>query len=478
MPNLITKFPVPLIFKKIHKDTLSGKLTVKDGIFTKILYVSEGQIKQAESDDIQHRLGEFLLGSGRISQEELIMLMRMKDETDEKFGKLLVKHDFMEQRELYKVLVEHKKEIAISMFPMLNGEWTFREGTPEIPDCQTFNINIPEVIIEGCNRITEFKYYQKRFKYRAPVTLPISEDLGQTLQETVIRMYINLNRCKSLSSDQIQKTLNIPEDTFWSQITLLYLLGIVDFTEFRIDAELQQQIEILSDLHDKLKTETIDHYQLLDLKDTASVNEVRDKYFSFSKKHDPDTLNTPSDSQVRLQADFVMEKAAEAYDVLSNQEKKVAYDTGQFKKVTPPPTVTSQKEKRRKAGNLYIKAHGLYEEKRYYEAYRLMEKALKLDKNRASFYMLIGLSQSHIPHLRPEAEKNLLQASKMEPWNADPIFYLGQLYMAEGLVKKAQKKFRQALAINMEHTLAAEMVDRMEQHAKKRSGFSLFGKKE
>jgi uncharacterized protein HemY len=85
----------------------------------------------------------------------------------------------------------------------------------------------------------------------------------------------------------------------------------------------------------------------------------------------------------------------------------------------------------------------------------------------------LGLSQSQIPSLAPLAEKNLQKAAEMEPWNADPVFYLGQLYWTENMFKKAEKCFRKALEINMQHTLAAKMIRKIEKTAKKKPLFSI-----
>ena len=125
-----------------------------------------------------------------------------------------------------------------------------------------------------------------------------------------------------------------------------------------------------------------------------------------------------------------------------------------------------------------MKAHAFYEQKKYLEAVQLLEEAVKMDRERASYFLLLGLSQSRVPTLRSLAEKNLQQASEMEPWNADPVFYLGQLYWLESMFKKAERYFKKALEINMEHTLAAKMIRKIEKTTKSRKSplFSVFKK--
>jgi tetratricopeptide (TPR) repeat protein len=472
MANLVKKYPVPLLFKKVLKDNLSGILVVKGENFTKKLYFSKQELQFASSDLAQERLGEILYTRGKLSREQFIVLHKMADNTNDKMGKLLVQQHILDRQGLFAALQDQVKTIAVSTFSMASGEWTFTVEKPKIPNNQKFKINLAELIIEGSQNILDFSYYKKRFNLRAPITLPIPEHVGQSLSPDDIRFYVKLSKCNNISSEQIQSLMDIPEKLFWQRISYMYLLNIIDFTEFRIDSEHQKDVEFIAYLHDRLKANSIDHYELLALKDTASVNDARDKYFSFSKRYDSMAQEAPPDSQTREKIDFVLEKAQEAFDVLGDEDKKKAYDTGKQQRVTLE-TFNIQKEKIQKARKLYLKAHSLYEDKKFHEVVHLLEEAIKLDSGRSSYYLLLGLSQSRIPSIRPLAEKNLQKAAEMEPWNADPVFYLGQLYWVENMFKKAEECYRKALEINMEHTLAAKMIRKIEKTSKKRPLFSI-----
>jgi hypothetical protein len=471
MANLVKKYPVPLIFKKILKDNLSGLLVVKGENFTKKLFFSNQELQFATSDLAQERLGETLYMKGKLTREQFIVLHKMKDNTNDKLGKILVQQRILNRQGLFTALQDQVKTIAFSTFSMTSGEWTFTVEKPKIPNNQKFKIDLSALIIEGSQNILDFSYYKKRFNYRAPITLPIPESLGQLLSPDDIRFYIKLSKCNNISSEQIQVLMDIPEKVYWQRVSYMYLLNVIDFTEFRIDSEHQKDVEFIAYLHDRLKANSIDHYELLELKDTASVSEARDKYFSFSKRYEPMAREAPPDSQTRVKIDFILEKAQQAIDILGDEDKKKAYDTGKQQRVTLE-SFNIQKEKIQKARKLYLNAHSLYEEKKYQEAVHLLEEAIKLDSDRSPYYLLLGLSQSRIPSLRPVAEKNLQKAAEMEPWNADPVFYLGQLYWVEDMIKKAEKCFRKALEINMEHTLAAKMIRKIEKTSKKKPLFS------
>jgi tetratricopeptide (TPR) repeat protein len=481
MANLIEKYPVPLILKKILMDGLSGELEVSTKDFNKKLFFSRGMLEFAASDLVQDRLGEMLVKKGKLTREHLVMLNRMMEKSGQKFGKLLIKYRMFNKQDVFIALHDQVTAIALSVFLLASGEWTFKKGSPRIPGNQKFEIHLPQLIIEGGKKISDFSFYINRFNFRCPVALPIPEALGQILSADMIRFYVKLTKCQAITSEQIQDLSGMPEKMFWRRVSTLYLLNLLDFTEFRVDSKFQQNVDTLEDIHDMLKAGTLDHYQLLELKDTASVSDVKEKYFAFTKKYNPDAISAAPGSQAGETAGFVMEKAKQAYKILIDEKKKKLYDTGEFqlKKAasTQEKNEVDRKDMKRKAREYYLLAQNLYEENRYYEAARLLDEAVKMDDSRSSYYLLLGLCQSQLPEYRPFAEKHLKKAAEMEPWNADPVFYLGKLYLSEGLVKKAERCFEQALDINMEHTMAGEMISTLQKRLKKKSGFSLFGKK-
>ena len=224
MANLIKKYPVSLIFKKILKDNLSGELVVKGDNFTKKLLFLKGELQFGSSDLIQERLGEILYMKGTLTREQFIMLHKMKEKTGSKLGKLLVAHRILNKQELFKALQDQVKAIAVSIFSLTSGEWTFTTGLPSIPSEQKFRISLPKLVIDGSQNILDFSYYKKRFNFRAPITLPITETTGQFLSADDIRFYVKLTKCNSISSEQILSLMVVPEKTFWQRMSMLYLL--------------------------------------------------------------------------------------------------------------------------------------------------------------------------------------------------------------------------------------------------------------
>ncbi len=476
MANAITKYPVPLIFKKILKDKLSGELIVTTENFKKKLFFSKGDLTFASSALIQERLGEILLTTGRITSTEFIKLTKIKQNSSRKVGEILVEITNLSMQDIYYSLVYQVKTIALSTFSLSEGKWKFIKTTPKIPGNQRLNIKLPEIITEGVKKIEDISYYKNRFSFRSPATTSISHSIGKFLSSDEIKFYINLTNFPNVSVKQIIFKQKIPENFFWRNIALLYLLNIVDFVEYTIDKELNKNVEEINDLYERIKSSKLDYYKLFGVKNTASVDEIKKSYFSFSKKYHPDRLQVAPDSTVKKKANEVFAEINKAFEVLSKKDKKIEYDFKGYKKKVGEEVIPGKQTQKARA--LYLKANAFYKQKKYWEAAAMLGDAVKMDASKPSYFLLLGLCQAKTPETQKMAEKNLKKAVEMEPWNADPVFALGELYRSENFLKKAEFYFKQALELNMDHTLAGKAIKDIEiLYSKKKSLLSVFGKK-
>jgi curved DNA-binding protein CbpA len=478
MANPVKKYPVPLIFKKIHKDGMSGELVVIHDNFTKRLIFVKGKLSFAHTTVEKERLGDLLVAMGKISKEQLAKVTKIIDSTDSqrKVGEVLVDISSLNMHDIYHALVYQIKMIAVSTFALTEGEWRFIVKTPVIRNRHKFNIRVEEIVQEGVKSITDLAYYKRRFSLRAPVTTTIPESTRKYITAEQMKLYLTLS---NFANEPLMRTfvkIDIPDEVIWCNVVVFYLINTLDFVEFTVDEKTNKSIEEVNDLHRKIKKEDMDYYQILGLRGGAEVSEVKRSYFNFSKRYHPDRIIAPPDATVKLRANEVFAEINRAYETLSNVEKKRQYDDRGFKEAPSNDEVHGNQTKN--ARNLYLKANTLFKLKKFFEAGSIMEEAVQRDNSKASYYLLLGLCHSKLPATKNRAEKCLIRAAELEPWNADHMFALGELYKSENLMKKAQIYFDKALDINMEHTLAGKAKEDLEKmFSKKKSLFSLFSKK-
>ncbi len=486
MPNTIKKYPVPLMFKKILKDQLSGLLIVTSGDTRKDLFFVNGRLAFASSSLEEEHLGEILISMGKINRvhlEKVLDIKRNPSYQNYRIGELLVKTKKLDKRDFYYALKAQVQKIAVSTFPLTEGEWRFIVKSPKIPNPQSFKIKLPEIIPEGVKKLEDISYFRRKFYYRAPVTTAIPDFIGDFLTPDEKMLYADLTNFSNISTEQIMAQLQVrdsigsKERSFWRRLILLYLFNVIDFVEFTIDEEQNKNVEEIYDLHEKISKKELNYYQLLGTENAAPMEEVKKSYFDFSKKYHPDKISAAPDSTVMMRANEVFAEINKAYEILSNKDKKSEYDAKGYR--DPSEIEAAPADKGKNARELYLKANRFYKGKRYFEAVSLMEQAVAIDSTRANYFLLLGLAQSKLPAMKKHAEKNLLKANELEPWNADHLFALGELYKSENLMKKAEQYFQKALEINMEHTLAGQAVQDMQKlfAPPKKAKFSLFKKK-
>jgi hypothetical protein len=144
--------PFPLLLAR-HNDARSdGTLSLILGRFTKRVYLRSGAVVFASSDDRNDRLGETLIRRGMLGLPEF---HRASSEMrpGKRFGGLLVEKGFMTPKNLIWSVKEQVKEIIFSLFDQPAGPYTFTSGDAAGEEVITLNMNTPELIKQGVERM-------------------------------------------------------------------------------------------------------------------------------------------------------------------------------------------------------------------------------------------------------------------------------------------------------------------------------------
>lgn len=510
----LKEFPMPMGFKKIYKDTLSGELLVEEPGVNRTLYFIDGNLESAMSTVENEKLGGVLQSLGKITgaqKEEAFDQIKI----GEQLGGYLVKSGLLSRQDLFMALQFQIRSIATTAFCATSGTFSFFEGTPKLPPNQQFHIRTPQVIKDGIYRITDFRYYRDRFLNKSPVTTPITEELAEILPLEAKRFHGDISDMRHHTNTQIKSHLELDDLLFWRRIILLYLLSVVDFVDFNIADSLTPPPYLEDDAltrhgdepepampaeedHDartvyfdgdpdeqtivsKPLTDPFDEHQpvvdefLAESLRVYDVNDTPDKTQTAPAQDQQGYQQTPRKPREEPEVDEFKAESLKPYEeeeTTDKQEPSVP-GTGTEEEASPPKKTA---EPLKDASQLYLKACKIFRDKRYHETALIMERLIASDNTKAKYFLLLGLCQSRIPSLIQHAEKNLQRAADMEPWNADPVFYMGELFQSQKMPKRAEKYFKMALEINMEHTLAG---NRMKQLDKNKTTFlsSFFSKK-
>jgi curved DNA-binding protein CbpA len=479
MPNRVIQYPVPLILKKVLADKADGELVVVGNDFTKNLFFLKGNLVFARTNVIEERLGEILFKIGKINRSQFLNITELIKSSNERIGKILVKNNILNQRDLFFALIYQLRTIATSTFTLVSGEWNFIPDTPEVPEDSRFNIGLPGIIAEGTNKIGNIPYFKNKFFYKGLKLYNIPEQMKEFLSGFEVAFYNDLAKFGNMSCEQLLSRLKISEDVFWKKMILFYLLNIVDFVDVVADKERDKNIEHIIRLYDKLKANGMDFYELLGLKNTASQAEIKSMYFDYAKKYHPDRISNAPDPDIKEKSNFVFAEINKAYETLSNPDKRNEYDSKGYKEISHSDTLKENMAEKARA--LYRKAKSLYAQKQYWEAASFMDEAVQSDPTKASYFLLLGLSQMNLPKLKRTAAANLQKAIDLEPWNVEAYAAMGILFLSENQAKRAEGFFRKVLSFNPDHPLARKKLEEIAGSSsgtseKKKSMFNIFGK--
>lgn len=148
---------LPEMLYSIERFRVPGVIEATDGPVVKRVFLRDGYVIHAASNDRGDSLGEFLRRRGDVDQKGLDGLSRRRAKSKKRFGELLIESGLMTPREVFAAIREQIEDVVWSLFYWSDGEVTFSIG--EFRDADMIQIQLPvgRVIIEGIKRAPEAK---------------------------------------------------------------------------------------------------------------------------------------------------------------------------------------------------------------------------------------------------------------------------------------------------------------------------------
>jgi tetratricopeptide (TPR) repeat protein len=144
----------------------TGTLRVKRGPIEKQLFFQGGRLFSSTSNSPRETLGQFLIRSGQITEEQLFKALIQQDRNHEPLGQLLIKEGLLTEEELKDVLRLKTEETIYDCFLWTDGEFIFEDDRlPEhIPI--SLPLDLTGVILEGARRSDEWERIRSVFPSR------------------------------------------------------------------------------------------------------------------------------------------------------------------------------------------------------------------------------------------------------------------------------------------------------------------------
>ena len=154
----LSKTPLFVVVRRIHKEQLSGTLSVIRGDQVRQLVFENGELYAARSSQEEHRIGATLVRWGYISEQDLREALESQKLTRERIDRILVEKGLVTRVVIDSEARRQMEQIVFSTLAWPDGAFHFEANTGPI------ELDIPmslsqELIIEGIRRIPESEQF-------------------------------------------------------------------------------------------------------------------------------------------------------------------------------------------------------------------------------------------------------------------------------------------------------------------------------
>jgi len=466
-------YPFPNIVLDLKRDAKTGILEIKNGPICKKIYVKNGDMIFATSNQEEDHLGEILLKAKKISLDQFYQSIDGAKKTGKLQGTILVELGYLKPEDLIWAVTHQVEEIIMSLFRWGDSEFEFIEGPLPSEDVITLKLSPANIIYRGIKRINNFTFIKKvcppmdAILYYSADPINLFQDIKLDEKDRDILSLIDGKR-------KVQDVLSAsPLDNFQTLKTLYALVSTriieikekAQMEEDRIGEEILKEpereldsafLEKVDKLYNRLLT--TDYYGILDITKWSSPDEIKRFYFKKAKEFHPDRHFNLTSETLKNKLNTIFSDLTKAYKTLSDPKARREYEQSSSSKATPEKRPSEMARSKFKEGKNALRG------KLYAEAAELFGQAVYLDSSVADYHFSFGLALMKEKKLR-EAEEAVKMAIELKPSNANYIAELGHIYLELGFNTRAKATFEKALKLDPSNERIAEGLRKIPNHS-------------
>jgi hypothetical protein len=165
----LSQVPLPEILVKIHQYRVPGVIECRRGDETKRLYLEDGRIVFATTNQVTESLGDRLVREGKLSQSQYDDSVRHMKVTGMRHGVTLLNMGLLEKEELFAAVRQQLQEIIDSVFVWTTGAVEFTPGRDKEKSLEFVKLeaSIPNAIVRGVRRMVDARVLVARLGAKA-----------------------------------------------------------------------------------------------------------------------------------------------------------------------------------------------------------------------------------------------------------------------------------------------------------------------
>ncbi len=499
--NLI-QHPFAELLVELLQTRLDGSLRLSHLNNKTIIYVKDGEVVFAVSNQRQHRIFEMLLQAAAITKQQLVEIPEFT--SDFPLAKVLQEKEMLSASLLKSVFTHQIEAILRDVIGWTDGVWTF-SSLARIKEDIHYQVDTYNLLVEYARSmpketiVRRFKSFKESFVRKS---FAVSH-INLLPQEAFLLSRFEIS---SMKIDEIKSLSGLSDLETLQKLYVLWLAGFIHrqnwdaaFNEHRLSAissarfEVKKQIvappviKPVASAHQPGNTEnggaekaelTLEryleevekaetHYELLRISHKSTASEIKLAYFGLAKRFHPDLFHKQTDAKTHHRIQNAFSEIAHAYETLHNEETRLTYDfklrklLQELEKMGPMPEVNPVVEQKILTDASEIFEHGfnLLMEEEHEQAMPSLARAANLAPNVARYRAYYGKMLAFDNTKRFKAEAELQAAIKLE--SGDPIYriMLAEFFIQYNLVKRAEGELTRLLAIFHDNKEAQALLD-------------------
>jgi len=482
---------LPRILHNLYSLRATGLLHLEHNNVKKVVYIRNGYPIFVRSNLVREFLGQMLVRTGHLNDEELQQSLEIAKEKGQRHGVALIEMGLITPHQLNDVLRNQVLEKLLDTFAWADGSYRFMQAREFKQGITTIDLSPANLILQGLRDHASREQVLQILAPHLDHYLQLAESPLYRFQE--IQLSVNEQRiltgCQGSTTlrDVLKRHLLSRKEAEPLLATLLSTGILVG----RLESEAVSDEPVCDEAEDlRARRETFlkdyawmmeqDYFTLLGVSESATRDQVRKSYYSLVKKYHPDRFFEQDVLlDLRDKVNALFQRISDAHETLCDEAAKARY-VGDCKGETSRSTTNL--ETILQAETAYQKGIVFFRVKKYDEAQRSFAEALHLSPNEAEYLMYQAWSaykaNSKSTEVVINTRKNLIRATELSPKLSLAHLYLGYLSKDEGNEKEAQRRFERAILCDPNCTEALRemrlMSMRKEKAEKEKKG--LFGK--
>ncbi len=185
-----------------------------------------------------------------------------------------------------------------------------------------------------------------------------------------------------------------------------------------------------------LNLDSFTEYELLEVDEGSDVETIKKNYYRLAKEFHPDRYFGSDDLRIKDKLSSIFDAITRAYIMLKEGKKDY---------IAPGKVREDEISNAQKAEEQFKRGVEEFKKGNFWGAVDFLKWAIKFNPKRVKYRSYLSLSFTKIPNRLKDAEEALLEAIKLEPYNAEHYVNLGMIYVKAGMKRRAQHQFEKAL---------------------------------